>query len=282
LLKPVAPELLRSKVSVFVELHRRQLQIEQQAALLRAAEEERVQHRLAKAQREHDAKARAAAEEALLVREEFLTVASHEFKTPLTALQLAVQGMRREAGGANRQLELVERQVMRLARLVDQLTQASGDATMPMLLELAELDLVSVARRAMARAEPEAARSGATIALEAAAPVCGRFDGQRLERVLGHLLDNALRFGAGKPIRVEVAREGNSARLRVQDFGIGIETEDLPRIFGRFERAVSARAYGGFGLGLYLSRRIVEAHGGAIAAESEPGKGATFTVTLPL
>jgi signal transduction histidine kinase len=103
-----------------------------------------------------------------------------------------------------------------------------------------------------------------------------------VEQILSNLLSNALKYGAGKPVEVGVDASGGQARLSVRDFGIGIAPEDAARIFQRFERAVSARHYGGLGLGLYIARQLAAAHGGAIAVESQPGAGALFTVTLPL
>ncbi|MCE9669202.1 ATP-binding protein [Myxococcus stipitatus] len=97
-----------------------------------------------------------------------------------------------------------------------------------------------------------------------------------------NLLTNAAKYGAGRPVQVEAAAESDDlVRLSVRDEGIGISEEDLPRLFGRFERAVSDRHYGGLGLGLYISRQIVEAMGGRIEVESRPGLGSIFTVRLP-
>ena len=96
-----------------------------------------------------------------------------------------------------------------------------------------------------------------------------------------NLLSNAIKFGAGKPIEIAVGAERGTARLAVRDHGIGIASDQRDRIFGRFERAVSERHYGGLGLGLYISRRIVEDHGGSIRCESQPGAGSTFIVELP-
>jgi signal transduction histidine kinase len=104
----------------------------------------------------------------------------------------------------------------------------------------------------------------------------------RLEQVVSNLLSNALKYGMGKPIHVAVESRVDAARLVVRDEGIGIEPKDMGRIFGKFERAVSERHYGGLGLGLYVTRQIVEAMGGTVKAESTPGQGATFTVELPL
>ena len=107
-------------------------------------------------------------------------------------------------------------------------------------------------------------------------------DRLRLEQVFTNLLGNAIRFGAGRPVSVSLRRLGERAVLRVSDRGIGISPEDQARIFDRFERAVSVRNFGGLGLGLWISRQIVEASGGAIRVESAPGRGAAFTVELPV
>jgi signal transduction histidine kinase len=109
----------------------------------------------------------------------------------------------------------------------------------------------------------------------------GRWDRSRIDRVVTSLLSNAIKFGAGKPIEISLGVEGGVARLTVRDHGIGVGPGLCHRIFGRFERGVSERHYGGLGLGLYLSRRIVEDHGGSIRCESQPGAGSLFTVELP-
>lgn len=116
----------------------------------------------------------------------------------------------------------------------------------------------------------------------ATAPLLGRWDRVRVEQIVANLLFNAMKFGRGGPIEVSVVEEDGLARLRVQDEGIGIAADRLPRIFDRFERAVSAREYGGLGLGLYIVRSIVEALGGRVSVESALGVGSTFTVELPL
>jgi signal transduction histidine kinase len=104
----------------------------------------------------------------------------------------------------------------------------------------------------------------------------------RLEQVVGNLLSNAIKYGAGHPIEVAVSRNAHTAKLAITDHGIGISPEDQARLFNRFERAVSIKSFGGLGLGLYITRQIVTAHGGTIRVDSQPGAGATFLVELPL
>jgi signal transduction histidine kinase len=99
---------------------------------------------------------------------------------------------------------------------------------------------------------------------------------------VSNLLTNAIKYGRGAPIECDVDKTGEHARLRLTDHGIGIAHDDLARIFERFERAVSARQYGGLGLGLHIASEIVHAHGGSISADSTPGSGSTFTVLLPI
>ena len=112
-------------------------------------------------------------------------------------------------------------------------------------------------------------------------PAVGRWDRARLDDVLANLLSNAVKYGQGKPIEVSVEAGERSARLTVRDHGIGLAPEDQARVFERFERAVSGHEYGGLGLGLYIVRELVQAHGGTVRVESAPGAGAAFIVELP-
>ncbi|MDP2341046.1 MAG: ATP-binding protein [Deltaproteobacteria bacterium] len=230
------------------------------------------------------------AQTAIGVRDEFLSIASHELRTPLTPLRVTLEALQqRSHGPANDRepamLDVALRQVERLTRLVEELLETSRIDAGRLVLEPIELDLKVLVERVVARFQPVIARSGSTIDVQAE-PLVGRWDRARLEHVVLNLLSNATKFGAGKPIVVRVEAAGGvdapSARLVVRDHGIGLDPARLERIFERFERAVSPMHYGGLGLGLYVCRRIVEAHGGTIAVESKLGEGATFTVILPL
>jgi signal transduction histidine kinase len=123
---------------------------------------------------------------------------------------------------------------------------------------------------------------GGRLEVLAAEPMIGSWDSSRLDQVLTNLLSNAAKFGRGTRIEVSLERAGSVARIRVRDEGIGIPPEKVTRIFERFERAVSTRSYGGLGLGLFIARGIVEAHGGIIWAESVVGQGTTITIELPI
>ncbi|WP_308809809.1 sensor histidine kinase [Archangium lansingense] len=229
---------------------------------------------------------------AVRMRDEFLSVASHELKTPLTPLRLKLQGLRREVetGEAEvvprervvRAVQGAEQQLRKLTVLVDALLDVSRLTQGRLALTWEDLDLTEVVREVAERFAQQAAKAGCALEVEAERPVVGRWDRLRLEQVVTNLLSNALKYGAGRPVHVTVEAEPERAVLVVHDEGIGIEPEHLERIFGKFERAVSGRHYdGGLGLGLYITRQIVQALGGDIEVRSEPGRGATFRVVLP-
>jgi PAS domain S-box-containing protein len=230
-----------------------------------------------------------AARQAVHIRDEFLSVASHELKTPITTLLLAVQAVQRITRQGHlpppeyltRRLTTVEDQSKRLAHLVNDLLDISRIVEGQLQLEPQAMDLRTLTRQVLDQFQEELAQAGCPVTLDAPAPVPGTWDPARIEQVLTNLLTNAMKYGRGQPITVTVTHEGTQARLVVRDEGIGIPREHLERIFGRFERAVAPGKYGGMGLGLYIARQIVEAHGGEIHVVSAPGQGATFTVTLP-
>ena len=174
------------------------------------------------------------------------------------------------------------RQVSRLSALVENLLDVSQITSGRLSLSLDDGDLSALVADAVARVRDEVDAAGSTLTLHLEAPLTGRFDRLRMDQVVTNLLQNAIKYGAGTPLEVRVERVGALARITVKDGGIGIAAEDTERIFGRFERAVSARRYGGFGLGLWIARQVAVAHGGTVAVVSEPGRGATFTVELPL
>jgi PAS domain S-box-containing protein len=223
-------------------------------------------------------------------RDEFLSVASHELKTPLTPLHLKLTTMARElqrleesAGSERlrRHLEVAQRQVRKMAMLINALLDVSRLSQGKLKLEPTDMDLRELAGEVAAWFASEAAQVGSELRVEGEARVPGRWDRLRLEQVITNLLSNSIRYGAGRPILVRVEMEGDRARLVVRDEGIGIPLEAQERIFGKFERAVPEAHKAGLGLGLYITRGIVEALGGTIRVESRPGQGSTFTVDLP-
>jgi signal transduction histidine kinase len=222
---------------------------------------------------------------AVKVRDEFLTLAGHELRTPITTLRLQVQGILRSRAAhepperLEDRLLLVERSTRRLHALVDRLLDISQVAQQGMVLQRAPTDLARIVSEAAARFAD--AGSAARLQLDAAAPVPGNWDEVRLDTLASNLIANALKYGEGRPVRVAVENGAGSARLTVRDEGIGIDEADQTRIFERFGRAVSDRRYGGFGVGLWLVREIAMAHGGRVELESAPGRGSTFMVHLP-
>jgi PAS domain S-box-containing protein len=225
------------------------------------------------------------AQAAVAARDEFLSIASHELRTPLTALRLALENMRRVATPeaiqrlapqyVDRVLAAAERQGQRLEKLVTGLLDVSR-----IHMGRLEVDLGATVSEAMGHIEDEATQSGSAIAVRGD-PVQGFWDRLRISQVITNLLSNAVKYGGGKPVEVEFGVREGRAWLLVRDHGIGIDPADQPHIFERFERAVSSRNYGGLGLGLYIVKRIVEAHGGTIRVESQPGQGAAFALELP-
>ncbi|WNG27705.1 response regulator [Cystobacter fuscus] len=251
----------------------------------------RVQSHLELARMRREAAAHEAREvnlrEAVHARDDFLSVASHELKTPLAALRLQLEALERMLPGELRTLVserifAVRRQVQRLAGLIETMLDVSLVAAGRLRLKLEPVDLAVLVADGVAQMREELARQECTLSLESEASLPGQLDATRLGQLLRNLLSNAARYGAGKPVLVRLRREGRHARLDVVDHGMGVKPEHQERIFNRFERAVSARHFGGLGLGLWVSRQVVEAHGGSISVTDTPGGGATFTVKLPL
>lgn len=234
-----------------------------------------------------------ALQQALLVRDEFLSVASHELKTPLTSLKLQAQMLVRQyelkgpaAVSAERMQKFAEqtlRQVNRLSRLVDDMLDISRIQTKKLALLTEQVNLCELVLDVVDRLNDQFVLVGGEpphlILCERAV---GNWDRMRIEQVVINLLTNVLRYGRGKPVEIRVQVEGASVHLFVKDQGIGMSKEVQTKIFDRFERAVDSNEVSGLGLGLYISRQIVEAHGGTIRVESELGQGTTFEVTLPL
>jgi predicted ATPase/signal transduction histidine kinase len=229
------------------------------------------------------------ARRAIALREEFLSVASHELRTPITSFLMTVEWLLEEwqRGTVDRQemlisLERITRQGRRLKRQVDDLLDVARIQAGKLRLELNDMDLVELVRDVVTSLEIGLTRANCPVVVEAPQAVRGRWDRARMEQVVSNLLWNALKFGAGRSIEIVVGNTGQVARLSVSDHGIGIDPTQQEYIFDRFARAVSAAHYGGVGLGLFICREIVSAHGGTIRVHSRLGEGATFVVEMPL
>ncbi|HEY0093432.1 MAG TPA: PAS domain-containing protein, partial [Archangium sp.] len=225
-------------------------------------------------------------------RDEFLSLASHELKTPLTTLKLQAQLLQRGVEKNDTRLlnkerlgQLAEqsiRQLVRLERLVDDMLDISRIRTGRLTLRPEHADFAGLVREVLERMQPQFSAARLPVpTLSASAAIAGFFDRLRMEQVITNLLTNAIRYGGGRPITVRVSEAGERVRLEVIDRGVGIAPEDHERIFERFERVVSASEVSGLGLGLFITRQIVRAHGGDVRVESQLGHGSNFIVELP-
>jgi signal transduction histidine kinase len=288
LVKPLDPVVLRAKVAAFAELHQQRERIRRQGELLARSEAKNYELRLAQVQLEGERREKAALAASLRMRDDFLALASHELNTPLTPLLTSIQSLlasvrtgRFQPNDAVRSLELAQRQIRRLARLVSQLLDVARIESGHLAIARREVDLGDIVEAVVEGHAEEAKQGGTQIVVSITGPARGLWDRGRLELVVGNLLSNAIKFGGRKTIEVTVEPTSQGARLVVCDQGIGIGSEQIAHIFERFSRAESVRNYGGLGLGLYVVRRLVEAHGGKVRVESKLGAGSTFTVDLP-
>ncbi len=229
---------------------------------------------------------------ALRTRDEFLSIASHELKTPLTSMKLQTQltqllGARDEKSAyaiekMKKFIEHTDHQINRLNRLVDDMLDVSRVSTGNLPLRPEPFNLSVLICEVVDRLGPLFLSAGCTVTLKVPDEITGTWDRYRLEQVIVNLLTNSAKYGAGKPIEIEAWVRGDNAVMIVRDSGRGIAKEDQERIFQRFERAVKAKDFSGLGLGLYITHQIVKMHQGNISVESELGHGAKFIVTLPL
>jgi two-component system OmpR family sensor kinase len=228
--------------------------------------------------------------EAVRARDEFVAIAAHELRNPMTPILMQVSGLAAAARNPRRcrpellapRLEALEFAVREFVRRSTALLDVSRIAAGNIRLEPAEVNLTDVVRSVVDRAGVAARMARSPLEANLQEGAVGSWDRLALEQVAENLLSNAIKFGAGKPVSVVLRSDGNTAQLAVRDRGIGIPEEDRARIFARFERAVTRREHGGFGIGLWLANQLVTAMGGTIAVESARGVGTTFTVTLPL
>ncbi len=229
------------------------------------------------------------AEEALRIRDDFLSVAAHELRNPLTSLFLAVQRIQRlyrkgpvTSEQALALLNPAEAQLVALRDLVSHLLDVSRMRSRRLEMDFQRLEVRAYLQPLVQRTEPLAAQAGCALTLDAPAEVTVKADPLRLEQILTNLLSNAFKYGAGKPVSVELEGDEAAVRVSVRDGGAGIPEEAQRRIFEPYERASAHSRRESLGLGLFIARELALAHGGDISVASRPGEGSRFTLELPL
>ena len=285
LYKPLDAYAVKSKVQVFVDLYRQRTELRRQLAAL---EESRRRQQALVAELQAT---QTELERALRMRDEFMSMVVHELRTPLSVLAMEVRVRQHQVAAGNttffspenlsKMFERDQRQVRSLTRLIDDMLDVSQIQHGKLSIRRGTCDLAAMLRRVVA--EVQGQRSDVPITLKAdSVDVMGEWDEFRLEQVVVNLLTNALRYGAGKPIRVELIPLPGAATIRVSDQGVGIAPDDKARVFEQFVRVGDRTRIPGLGLGLYITKQLVEAHGGTISVESALGEGSTFTVALPV
>ncbi|RZA06650.1 MAG: GAF domain-containing protein, partial [Proteobacteria bacterium] len=229
---------------------------------------------------------------AVRARDQFLSIASHELKTPLTSLRLQAQLHKRaiakkdptaySAPRVDSIVEQTEKQVNRLTRLVDDMLDVSRIRSGQLTLEREPFALGTLTEEIAGRLKNQFLAAGYPEPQIHSGPATeGSWDRLRIEQVITNLLTNAIRYGKKNPVSVKVESLGAAVRLSVEDGGIGIAPEAREKIFDRFERAVDANEVSGLGLGLFISKQIVSAHGGKIWVENRDEGGSRFVLELP-
>ena len=284
LYKPLDAYAVKSKVQVFVDLYRQRTELRRQ---LVALEESRRRQQALVAELQT---AQTELRRALQMRDEFMSMVVHELRTPLSVLAMEVRVRQHQISADNgaffatenlsKMFERDQRQVRSLTRLIDDMLDVSQIQHGKLSIRRGRCDLTTMLRRVVA--ELQGQRSDVPITFKAEdAELVGDWDEFRLEQVVVNLLTNALRYGGGKPIRVELDHLPGAATIRVSDQGVGIAPDDRARVFEQFVRVGDRHRVPGLGLGLYITKQLVEAHSGTISVDSTVGEGSTFTVALP-
>lgn len=225
-------------------------------------------------------------------RDEFLSIASHELKTPLTSMLLKIQLILHNIKNVSlakfsvenllNQLTTAEHQTQRLSRMINDLLNVSLITTGKLHLEPEALDLTKLVKDVIDEFSERLEKGNIQLTLHADGPIPATLDKLRIEQVVTNLLSNAIKYGNGKPIEVTVKRKNNHAVIIVQDHGIGIPAHQQKNIFSLFDRGDVNSNYKGLGVGLFITNQIVTSHHGSVIVESEKDNGSTFIITLPL
>ena len=282
--KPLDINAVQSKVNVFVALHQQRMETRRQVLALEHSRQQ--QEALLQELRATQAEL----QRSLRMRDEFMSMVAHELRTPLNTLFLETQmrTLNLERGNlaafAPEKLPKMvardARQIRSMVRLIDDMLDVSRISSGKLSIRREPVDLAALVRRVAEDLAP--GPDQITVQVQDDAQIEGFWDGFRVEQIVVNLISNALRYGEGKPVDICLAKTRNSALIEVRDHGIGIGAKDQERIFDAFERVMHQDRTGGLGLGLFITKQLVDAHGGAITLQSQPGHGALFSVTLPL
>jgi len=223
------------------------------------------------------------------VRDEFLSITSHELKTPLSVLGLQLQLVKRSlktnrencVHKADQLLEAAVRQVQSLTRLIDDLLEASRIQSQDLKLDCGFTHLAALVCDVATQYSSHLAVARCQLDIDIDDTITGNWDNRRIEQLLVNLLSNAVKYAPGSSVRIRGRRYGGKASIVFEDNGPGIPVECHRRIFDRFERVAADKHVAGLGLGLYLVKRIVQAHHGTVALESSRGRGTRFVIELP-
>ncbi|MBA2404306.1 MAG: hybrid sensor histidine kinase/response regulator [Bdellovibrionales bacterium] len=271
LLKPLDTHAVKSKVNIFIELYRSQREQKELLTKLTISQTE--------------------LEQAVRIRDEFMSIASHELLTPITSikmqLQMARRGVKPDEGIAPtpamlaRVLDLSITQVYRLTALIRDLLDVTRIESGKLTYNFEALDLAALVNEVIDRFFEQMKEAECPVEVSASEKIIITCDRFRIEQVLINLLTNAMKYGAKSLVQIKVISSPTGAEISVTDHGMGIAKEEQAKVFDRFERAVSNNnGISGLGLGLYITKQIVDGHGGWIALESEIGRGSTFKVGL--
>lgn len=256
--KPLAPIIVLGKVRVFLQLFVQKLQLQR----------------------------------ALAIREEFLSICSHELRTPLTSMKLQVQMTQRilerapeDASSWDKIKKFVnatDRSVERITHLIDDMLDISKITSGQLIMQFDDFDLSEIVYEVGERIKPILNQAGCELSMTIGPSIKARVDRLRIEQVISNLLVNAAKYASKAPVHLSLRLHHHVAEISVQDEGPGITQGDQARIFDKFERARSADKVSGMGLGLYISKKIIDLHHGKILIDSSPGQGAKFTIKIPI
>lgn len=271
--KPLSPQIVLSKVRIFLELYSQKVRLQQKLEKIKETE--------------------LYLQKALNSRDEFLSICSHELKTPLTTLKMQIQITNRlkDKKGAevayttenmNKFLHQADRSVDRIIHLVNDMLDISRVSTGRLSLNFEKVQLNKLVNDVIERLSSLLEFANCEVRVTSKEPMNGLWDQFRLEQVFINILTNATKYAPNQPVDIILERKEQTAVIKIRDYGEGISENNQKIIFDRFVRAVTSSSVSGLGLGLYISKQIIELHHGSIGVNSSLGEGTTFTIILPL